>query len=233
MAYFGPYRAKMAFAALTVWHYVYSGFSESLSIFKNPILVKSRRATKKQKNEDGRATRKKICHFLRTLVLGASHGHFKIGNLKTPFSPQLWACAHSTDNCEPQTHLKPEGGATDNSRMILRYAVKCFVKYGTVYAPDSHPTPSELSGILGPFFFWSVLRPRWRRCSVLLCLHAFNACITTDGGSEARHLTPPIGSSQLLFKSPRFFGAEDDVPWHSLQNVSQSRLSSPTLLRQP
>ena len=55
-------------------------------------------------------------------------------------------------------------------------------------------------------FFWSVFRPRRRRCSVSLCLHALNACITTDGGSEARHLTPPIGSSPLWFKSPRFLG---------------------------
>ena len=34
MAYFGPYRAKMGFAASTVLHDVYSGFNENLSILK-------------------------------------------------------------------------------------------------------------------------------------------------------------------------------------------------------
>ena len=47
MAYFKPYRAKMGFRTATVSHYVFSGFSENLSIFKNPSSghVRPRRTT--------------------------------------------------------------------------------------------------------------------------------------------------------------------------------------------
>ena len=59
MAYFKPY------------HYVFSGFGENLSIFKNPFLAKSRRATKTHKLRRGAPTQI-FCHFSRSLVLGLS-----------------------------------------------------------------------------------------------------------------------------------------------------------------
>ena len=46
----------MGFWTATIWHYVFSGFSEKLSIFKNPFLAKSRRATKTHKMRRGAPT---------------------------------------------------------------------------------------------------------------------------------------------------------------------------------
>ena len=61
MANFGPSRAKTALSASPFWHYVCSGFSKIRSIFKNPFFfAKSRRATQKHKNEDGRGPRNKF-----------------------------------------------------------------------------------------------------------------------------------------------------------------------------
>ena len=71
------------------------------------------------------------------------------------------------------------------------------VNSGIIYVPDLHPTPFCFFWGFFLVYFWSVFRrPRWRRSLGFLlvaALHAFNACVTTYGGSEARHLTPPLG----------------------------------------
>ena len=56
MVYFGPYRAKIRFAASPLWHYVFSGFSQNQSDLENPFFGgKIQTATEKHKNEDGRS----------------------------------------------------------------------------------------------------------------------------------------------------------------------------------
>ena len=60
---------KNGFCSLDSVALCYNGFSENLSILKSPSLAKSRRATKKHKNE-GRANTNDFCHFSRSLVVG-------------------------------------------------------------------------------------------------------------------------------------------------------------------
>ena len=86
------------------------------------------------------------------------------------------------------------------------------VNFGTLLCPGFAPNPFLC------FFFWfwgfslvcfgrSGLSSPSRRCSLLRCKHACNACITTHGGRWPRQPPPPIGSlSQFVFKSPRFLG---------------------------
>ena len=46
-------------------------------------------------------------------------GHFRIGNMKTPCSPQFWAFLHSATRCQLQTQSNPEGGAKDERPKII------------------------------------------------------------------------------------------------------------------
>ena len=69
MANLGRSGAKTAFSASPFWRYVFCGFREVRSIFKNPFFAKSRLATQKHKNEDGRGRRNIFCYFLKTPIL--------------------------------------------------------------------------------------------------------------------------------------------------------------------
>ena len=67
-----PYRARMGFWTATIWHYVFSGFSENLSIFKNPFFGEIQARHQNAQNEEGRASTNIFCHFSKSLVLGLS-----------------------------------------------------------------------------------------------------------------------------------------------------------------
>ena len=60
-----PWVQKLRFAASSVWHYVFSGFSEILSILETPFFAKTRRDTEKHKNYDGCGPRNKFWPFFR------------------------------------------------------------------------------------------------------------------------------------------------------------------------
>ena len=133
MANFGPSRAKIASAALTVWNYFYSGFIKIGRLKKkNLFFVKSGRNTKNSKMRMGAA--QEILPFFDGPGFGASCGHVEIGNMKTPFSPQFWWFLHSAKKCQRHTHLNPGGGATDE-----RPKVGCRMPHFQHVAPRRRP----------------------------------------------------------------------------------------------
>ena len=86
------------------------------------------------------------------------------------------------------------------------------------HVPDSHPTPSAFLLVLGFSFlvlFWSVWSLSPSRLACFCCFSMRHACVTIHGGSEARHLTPPLGLLSPL--SLRFLGfwTRDGVPLHT------------------
>ena len=96
-------------------------------------------------------------------------------------------------------------------RSYGRHWLRGSVKFGTLYVPDSHPTPSFVSSGFGvSLLVWSlvglvVLRLRGAR-SFCCCKHACNACVTKDGG-EARDTPPPLRIiTTIVFKLPRILG---------------------------
>ena len=107
---------------------------------------------------------------------------------------------------------------------------------GMFHVPDSHPTPSASLSVFWGFFFGRsglvlCLRGVARLACFVACMR--KACITSHGGSEARHLTPPLGSSLQL--SLRFLGfrcgAESRMA--PLENAILISSHLPALLRQP
>ena len=80
-----PNAPKWAFEPRQFGYYVFSGFSEDLSIFKNPFLGEIQARHQKTQNEEGRANTNIFCHFSRSLVLGLSIEIFRPATWKTHF----------------------------------------------------------------------------------------------------------------------------------------------------
>ena len=77
----------MGFWTATIWHYVFSGFNENVSIFKNPFLAKSRaRHQKAQKWGGGAPTQIYFAIFP---------------------GPWFWAFPSKFSNRQPQKHILP------------------------------------------------------------------------------------------------------------------------------
>ena len=107
MAYFGTSRAKIAFLASPFWHYVFSGFSETRFCF-----AKSRRATQKHKNEDGRGPRNKLWPILED-----SDFKLRVAISRLEMQTSIFLAALDifalAKKCQLHTHLNPEGSAID------------------------------------------------------------------------------------------------------------------------
>ena len=121
MAYFGPSGAKIAFSASPFWHYIFSGFSEIRSIFKNTIFAKSRWATQTTKNEDGRGRRHESWPFFEDPDFELRVAMSRLETRKPHYSLQFWAFLHSAQKCQLHTQSSPEGGAKDER------PIKCLI----------------------------------------------------------------------------------------------------------
>ena len=113
-------------------------------------------------------------------------------------------------------------------------------EFWDVSSPGFAPNPFCFPFWFWGFFFgsfwsvWSVafaalLRFGSSLCC-FLCCSMHNACVTIHGGSEARHLTPPLGLLSPL--SLRFlgFGLGTVCPRHAPDAMCRRTVSTPPLL---
>ena len=110
MTDFGPFGAKLRFWDSPLWHYVYSGFSQNLSVLKRKKNFfffggggKSKRATEKHNNEDGCGPTNKFWPFSED----PDFELFEIANVENRFSLQVWAFLHTAKKCPASHPIEP------------------------------------------------------------------------------------------------------------------------------
>ena len=91
---------------------------------------------------------------------GVSCGHFKIGNMKTPFFPQFWPFLHSTVKCQLHNHFNPGGGVTDQKPKI-----------GCRMPHFQHVAPRRCPIFRAPLAIVAALRNPTKHCKNMCFLH--------------------------------------------------------------
>ena len=113
MAYFGPSGAKSCVFCLAILALRFQCFQRNSVDIQKPVLQNPGAPPKNTKMRMGAAQQINCLTIFWRPSFGASCCHFKIGNMKIPFSPQFWPFLHTTTKSQLHTHLHPKGGAKD------------------------------------------------------------------------------------------------------------------------